>query len=114
MSMKGLFCGSFDPFTFGHLYVVKKALEICDELVICVGKNDEKMPLVPADTRVNLIKDVLQNAGITNVEVFADAGLMVVVAKKHCAVFVKSSYWICCNCRKRNVYKSRIQECNSK
>ena len=84
MSMKGLFCGSFDPFTFGHLYVVKKALEICDELVICVGKNDEKMPLIPADTRVNLIKDVLQNAGITNVEVFADAGLMVDVAKKHC------------------------------
>ena len=83
MRMKGLFCGSFDPFTFGHLSVVKKALKNYDELVICVGKNDDKTPLISSLIRAKLIKLVLQNAGIKNVNVVVEPGLTVDVAKKY-------------------------------
>lgn len=81
--MKGLFCGSFDPFTFGHLYVVKKALERYDELIICVGKNNEKTSLFSANQRAELIKQVLKNQQIANVEIISTDGMTVDVAQKY-------------------------------
>ena len=83
MSMKGLFCGSFDPFTLGHLYVVRKALQHYDELIVCIGKNNEKTALFSVNQRAELIKQVLKNQQIINVEVVSDDGMTVDVAQKY-------------------------------
>ena len=35
----GIYAGSFDPFTNGHLDIVKRALNFCDSLIIAIGNN---------------------------------------------------------------------------
>lgn len=40
--MKGVFTGSFDPFTIGHLDIVKRALPLFDELTVCICFNETK------------------------------------------------------------------------
>ena len=42
MVKTAVFPGSFDPFTKGHEYVVKKALEVFDEVIIGIGVNTSK------------------------------------------------------------------------
>ena len=42
MKTKALFPGSFDPFTAGHLNILKRALTMFDEVVVAVGINQDK------------------------------------------------------------------------
>ena len=60
MSKRGLFCGSFDPFTYGHLDVVNKALEKVDELIINVGYNEAKIQEFSSEKRVEMIIKALK------------------------------------------------------
>ena len=53
---RALFPGSFDPFTKGHANIVKRGLDIFDEIVIAIGFNEHKHGLVPADERVTALK----------------------------------------------------------
>ena len=53
---KGLFPGSFDPFTLGHADIVERALELFDEVVIAVGYNEQKAGWMPVEERVAAIK----------------------------------------------------------
>lgn len=52
---RGLFPGSFDPFTKGHEVVVRKALLLFDEIVIGVGVNSTKNYLFETEKRLNHI-----------------------------------------------------------
>lgn len=42
MIKKGVFTGTFDPFTVGHLDIVRRALPLFDELTICIAHNETK------------------------------------------------------------------------
>lgn len=55
--MKLFFPGSFDPFTIGHADLVKRALALGCEVVIAVGINEGKKPLLSADTRKKAISE---------------------------------------------------------
>lgn len=77
----GIYPGSFDPITKGHLDIISRASRVVDELVIGVLDNSEKKPMFTADERVTLIKDAV--AGLDNVKVEAFHGLTVDFAKKH-------------------------------
>lgn len=77
---KGVYPGSFDPITLGHLDVIKRAAKIMDELVIGVLKNSVKAPLFTAEERVELIQQVIHD--IPNVKVQSFDGLTVDFAKK--------------------------------
>jgi pantetheine-phosphate adenylyltransferase len=75
-----MYPGSFDPFTYGHLDVVERALGIFDELLIAVAGNPEKRtPLFTADERVELIRESLGER--PTVEVTAYTGLTVDFAR---------------------------------
>ena len=55
---KALYPGSFDPITFGHIDIVKRALNIFDEITILVAYNIEKKnSLLTPDERVMLIEE---------------------------------------------------------
>jgi pantetheine-phosphate adenylyltransferase len=56
MKTKGLFPGSFDPFTKGHEAVVKKSLTLFDEVVIGVGINSKKQHMFDLDKRIKHIE----------------------------------------------------------
>lgn len=74
-----LFPGSFDPFTKGHLDVLKRTLKIFPEVIILVVETKNKIKL---ETRVNLIKEMLDDYNITNVKVEGYSGLLVDYCKK--------------------------------
>ena len=75
-----IYPGSFDPITNGHIDILKSGAEIFDKVIIAVSYNANKQGFLPIETRVNLIKDAVQD--IKNVEVDAFEGLTVEYAKK--------------------------------
>ena len=55
-----VFPGSFDPFTLGHLEVLKSALKIFDKVIVAVGKNSSKGGgFFPTDVKVQIAKDAV-------------------------------------------------------
>lgn len=56
MERVGLYPGTFDPITFGHLDLIKRAVKLVDQLVIGVAINRDKAPLFNLDTRVEMVR----------------------------------------------------------
>ena len=70
----GVYPGTFDPITLGHLDIVNRALKLVDKLVIGVTTNPAKAPMFNADERIEQIKR--ETAGLsektgTEIEVVA-------------------------------------------
>ncbi|RYG35540.1 pantetheine-phosphate adenylyltransferase [bacterium] len=55
MRRLGLYPGSFDPPTLGHLDVIERATGLFDEIVVAVGRNSSKRPLLSADERMEAL-----------------------------------------------------------
>ena len=53
----GIYPGTFDPITNGHLDIIRRATKIVDRLVIGVARNDGKGPLFSTDERVEIVRD---------------------------------------------------------
>ena len=53
----GLYPGTFDPLTFGHIDIIKRAAKLVDQLVVGVAINLDKAPLFSAESRVEMIKE---------------------------------------------------------
>ena len=71
----GIYPGSFDPVTLGHIDVIKRASALVDHLIIGVLKNSSKTPLFSAEERVELLKRTTQD--IPNIEIESYDGLLV-------------------------------------
>jgi len=56
----GLYPGSFDPVTLGHVDIARRAAKLVDRLVIAVGAHHGKSPLFSADERVSLARQALE------------------------------------------------------
>ncbi|PLV59441.1 pantetheine-phosphate adenylyltransferase [Thermotoga sp. KOL6] len=79
--MKAVYPGSFDPITFGHVDIIKRALTIFDELVVLVTENPRKKCLFSLEERKKIIEEVLKN--LKGVQVDVHKGLLVDYLKKH-------------------------------
>ena len=80
--MKRVVCpGSFDPITFGHLDIIKRASELFDEVVIAVLVNTTKKTLFTVDERLEMIREV--TAELPNVRVDSWKGLLVDYCEAH-------------------------------
>lgn len=75
----GIYPGSFDPITLGHLDIITRSSKVVDKLIIGVLNNSAKNALFTPDERVDMIKRVTEN--IPNVEVESFSGLLVDYAK---------------------------------
>ena len=67
MKRIALFPGSFDPFTAGHLNILKRALTMFDEVVVAVGINQDKRGFFSMDQRIDIIRQITK--GMQGVEV---------------------------------------------
>ena len=59
MERIGVYPGTFDPITFGHLDIIRRARAIVDTLVVAVAVNVGKEPFFSVDERVQMIKEEL-------------------------------------------------------
>jgi pantetheine-phosphate adenylyltransferase len=59
MKKIGIYPGTFDPLTYGHIDVIKRSLKIVDEVVVAVSNDNNKDYLFDPDERVELIKSSL-------------------------------------------------------
>lgn len=77
---KAIYPGSFDPITYGHIDIIKRASSMFDELVVCVLDNKSKSPLFSVEERVKMIREV--TAELNNVKVDSYSGLLIDYAKE--------------------------------
>ena len=59
MSKIGIYPGTFDPITYGHIDVIRSALKIVNKLIVAASNDYSKEYLFSADERVTLIEDSL-------------------------------------------------------
>ncbi len=83
-----LYPGSFDPITYGHLDVLRRAMRLFDRTVVAVVENPRKTPLFSARQRRLLVSQALKEEGIQDVQVVSYSGLLVECARQLGAVAV--------------------------
>lgn len=71
----GIYPGSFDPVTFGHLDIIERGAKIVDKLIVGVLTNNAKTPLFSSEERVRMISNLTKH--LDNVEAKAFDGLTV-------------------------------------
>ena len=76
----GIYAGSFDPITLGHVDIIERSSKLFDELVVTVARNTSKHALFSGDEKIELISQVLAHLPNVSVEFFS--GLLVGHAKE--------------------------------
>ncbi len=67
--------GTFDPVTYGHIDIIKRAAKIYDKVIVAVAHNEDKNPLFSVKERVSMLKDSVRP--LKNVIVDDFTGLVV-------------------------------------
>lgn len=81
MSKKAIYPGSFDPFTNGHLDIVRKASDLFDEVYVVIGVNTKKHRTYDSDKMKKAIEMTIYEKGLSNVIVEVHEGLVAEYAK---------------------------------
>ena len=90
MGMIGFYAGSFDPFTNGHLQIVKKASKCFDKVIVGIGYNAEKAERIDKTKMKEAIEKTIQELNLNNVSVTIYTGLTVDEAKKNnCDILIR-------------------------
>jgi pantetheine-phosphate adenylyltransferase len=80
MRRLAIYPGSFDPATLGHLDVVERAAQLFDEIVVAVGVNTAKSPLLTLEQRVQALEESVRH--LANVRVDSFSGMLVEYARE--------------------------------
>ena len=71
----GVYPGTFDPITDGHLDIIKRASRIFDQVIVAVSSNPNKNPLFSLEEREYFVKETIKEFSNVSVDVFQ--GLLV-------------------------------------
>ncbi len=83
-----IYPGSFDPVTYGHLVIIRRAAEIFDELTVSVLNNKTKTPLFSVEERVKMLEEVTRD--LPNVTIDSFSGLLIdYAARKNIHVAIR-------------------------
>ncbi len=78
--LRAIYPGSFDPVTFGHLDIIKRAAKISDELIVGILQNKSKNSLFSVEERVTMLSEVTKE--LKNVKIVPFEGLLVDFARQ--------------------------------
>lgn len=78
-----IYPGTFDPITFGHIDIARRARGLFSTLFVAVVANPHKRPLFTIQERVSLTEAALEEAGINGIRVISYDGLLVECAREH-------------------------------
>ena len=85
MTIVAAYSGTFDPVTYGHYDIIKRAAKMFPKLIVAVGSNIAKNPKFTLEERIALIRKV--SRGLKNVEVQGFSGLVVDFAREQGVLF---------------------------
>lgn len=83
---RALFPGSFDPITLGHYDIIKRGVNLFDEVIVAIGINAEKKYMFPLQQRKKFIEDAFKNE--PKIKVITYEGLTIDLCKKLNANFI--------------------------
>ena len=83
---KAIFPGSFDPFTLGHYDILKRSLSLFDEIIVGVGRNNQKKTMFSEKQRLSFIENCFKDDKKIKVEAYQ--GLTIDFCKKVGASFI--------------------------
>lgn len=78
---KAIYPGTFDPVTYGHIDLIKRAREIFPEVIVAVAHNPYKKPVFNVSERISMLKDATK--GMAGIKIVEFSGLVVDYARKH-------------------------------
>lgn len=84
---RGIYPGSFDPVTNGHLDIIKRAAGLCDQLIVAVAHNQEKKHLFTAQERETMLQECCDE-DISNIKIVSFDGLLVEYCVKNDISFI--------------------------
>jgi len=86
----GIYPGTFDPITFGHMDIIRRALHVVDKLVIGVALDSAKSPLFDVKARASLVAEDIKSIGAeaSRITVKPFSGLLVNFAKEEKATLL--------------------------
>ena len=79
MAKTALFPGSFDPFTAGHLNILKRALTMFDNVVVAIGLNQDKRGFYSNEQKKDIIRQAVR--GLDSVRIIEYDGLTIEVCR---------------------------------
>jgi pantetheine-phosphate adenylyltransferase len=82
----GIYPGSFDPLTLGHLDIIERARNICDKLIIAAARNISKNPLFSLEERLEMIRQSC--ISMNNIEIVTFNGLLADFCKERKVNFI--------------------------
>ena len=88
MKKRAIYPGTFDPVTYGHIDLIKRARKIFDEVVVAVAHNPSKVPLFTVEERVQLLKQATRSLPGVSVDHF-DSLVVSYVRSKGSRVMVR-------------------------
>jgi pantetheine-phosphate adenylyltransferase len=85
----GIYPGTFDPITHGHMDIIRRALRVVDKLIIGVALDTNKAPAFDLDMRAKLVKEEIAHLNVDGrVEVTTFSGLLVNFAAENKATLL--------------------------
>ena len=82
MARIGLYTGSFDPLTNGHLDVIHAASVFCDRIIVGIGTHPGKAPVFSPIERVAMVRAATTKGVMASVEVMTFDGLAIDAARR--------------------------------
>jgi len=73
---KGIYAGSFDPPTNGHLWMIEQGARLFDVLIVAMGTNPDKKYTFSLETRVEMLRDITKPYRNTKVDTFGNQFLV--------------------------------------
>ena len=86
MKKNAIYPGTFDPITYGHIDVIKKALNIFDTVIVAISDGNNKNYLFNSDERIEIIKKALfsdLNLNKNKIKIISFKSLTTDLCKKH-------------------------------
>lgn len=81
MKRKALYPGTFDPITLGHLDIMQRSVEIFDQVIVGVARNQHKSPLFTVDERIDMLNEATHE--LAQIEIAHFDGLVINFARQY-------------------------------